>query len=74
LAPGAGRRRGGAGRRNRCGDCVSQPSEAEHSGSGQAIALGVILDGIPESLVIGLSPPGAGKAGLGLATRNRSSA
>ena len=57
----------GARHRNRCGECVGQPSEVEHSGSGQAIAVGVILDGIPESLVIGLSLPGAGKVGLGLA-------
>ncbi|GAA0256914.1 hypothetical protein [Haladaptatus pallidirubidus] len=41
--------------RNRCGECVEQPSEAEHEGSGLAIAVGAALDGIPESLVIGLS-------------------
>jgi ZIP family zinc transporter len=32
-----------------------QPSETEHSGSGMAIAIGALLDGIPESIVIGLS-------------------
>lgn len=32
-----------------------QPSEAEHQGSGVAIALGALLDGIPESIVIGTS-------------------
>ncbi|HKU89686.1 MAG TPA: hypothetical protein VJP84_07820 [Steroidobacteraceae bacterium] len=32
-----------------------QPSESEDSGSGAAIALGALLDGIPESIVIGLS-------------------
>jgi ZIP family zinc transporter len=32
-----------------------QPSEAEHRGSGLAIALGALLDGIPESIVIGTS-------------------
>lgn len=32
-----------------------QPSEAENSGSGLAIAAGALLDGIPESIVIGLS-------------------
>jgi zinc transporter, ZIP family len=32
-----------------------QPSEAEQQGSGAAIALGALLDGIPESIVIGLS-------------------
>jgi ZIP family zinc transporter len=32
-----------------------QPSEQEKSGSGTAIAVGALLDGIPESIVIGLS-------------------
>jgi ZIP family zinc transporter len=32
-----------------------QPSEHEDSGSGAAIAVGALLDGIPESIVIGLS-------------------
>lgn len=32
-----------------------QPSESEESGSGLAIAVGALLDGIPESIVIGLS-------------------
>ena len=32
-----------------------QPSEDEDSGSGLAIAVGALLDGIPESIVIGLS-------------------
>jgi ZIP family zinc transporter len=32
-----------------------QPSEDEHAGSGTAIAVGALLDGIPESMVIGLS-------------------
>ena len=56
----------GARHRNRCGTCVAQTSEAEHKGSGLAIALGTVLDGIPESLVIGLSLLGGGKIGLGL--------
>ncbi|MGH7467380.1 MAG: ZIP family metal transporter [Longimicrobiales bacterium] len=56
----------GARHRNRCGDCVEQPSEAEHKGSGKAIALGAILDGIPEALVIGLSLLGGEDSGIGL--------
>lgn len=56
----------GATHRNRCGDCVPQASEAEHKGSGRAIALGSVLDGIPESLVIGLSLGNGGRIGLGL--------
>lgn len=44
----------GAKHRNRCGDCVEQPKESEAPGSGLAIALGALLDGIPESLIVGL--------------------
>ncbi len=32
-----------------------QPSEKQHAGSGLSIALGALLDGVPESIVIGLS-------------------
>ena len=45
----------GAKHRNRCGGCVQQPKEHEAPGSGLAIAIGALLDGIPESLIIGLS-------------------
>lgn len=44
----------GARHRKRSQD--QQPSESEDSGSGMAIAVGALLDGIPESIVIGLSP------------------
>jgi ZIP family zinc transporter len=44
--------RQGAKHRKRSG---KQPSEEEHGGSGLAIAAGALLDGIPESIVIGLS-------------------
>ena len=43
----------GAKHRKRSGD--QQPSEKEDSGSGLAIAVGALLDGIPESIAIGLS-------------------
>lgn len=43
----------GAKHRKRSGE--KQPSEEETSGSGLAIAVGALLDGIPESIVIGLS-------------------
>ncbi|MFF6782825.1 ZIP family metal transporter [Streptomyces sp. NPDC012510] len=33
----------------------AQPSEEAHSGSGLALALGALLDGVPESAVIGVS-------------------
>ena len=45
--------RRGAKHRKRSGN--KQPSESQHEGSGLAIAAGALLDGIPESIVIGLS-------------------
>jgi ZIP family zinc transporter len=45
-------RRGAKHRKRSTG---KQPSESEHAGSGLAIALGALLDGIPESIVIGTS-------------------
>lgn len=45
--------RHGAKHRKRSGG--QQPSESENGGSGAAIAVGALLDGIPESIVIGLS-------------------
>lgn len=44
-----------ASNRKRCGACVSQPSEEESPGSGLGIAVGALIDGIPESMAIGLS-------------------
>ena len=41
--------------RKRCGECMSQPSEAEVPGSGASIALGTALDALPEALVLGVS-------------------
>lgn len=50
--------RGGAKHRKRSGS--RQPSEQEKPGSGTAIALGALLDGIPESVVLGLGLVTAG--------------
>ncbi|MEU4878537.1 ZIP family zinc transporter [Streptomyces sp. NPDC021608] len=49
--------RRGARHRKRSGHAgaQAQPSETEQSGSGTALALGALLDGVPESAVIGVS-------------------
>jgi ZIP family zinc transporter len=54
--------RRGARHRKRSGD--QQPSEEEQSGSGSAIAVGALLDGIPESVVLGLSLLGGNGIGV----------
>lgn len=51
LAANAVLARYGAHRRKRSDN---QPSEQEQAGSGMAIAVGALLDGIPESIVLGL--------------------
>lgn len=48
----------GARHRKRSAD--QQPSEDEQDGSGAAIAVGALLDGVPESVVLGLSLLGGG--------------
>ncbi|MFF9851490.1 ZIP family metal transporter [Streptomyces litmocidini] len=53
--------RRGAQHRKRSGQ--QQPSESEEPGSGNAIALGALLDGVPESVVIGTSLLGGGHLG-----------
>jgi ZIP family zinc transporter len=54
--------RTGARHRKRSGD--QQPSEAEQEGSGAAIAVGALLDGVPESVVLGLSLLGGSGVGV----------
>ncbi|WP_432086367.1 ZIP family metal transporter [Streptomyces sp. bgisy095] len=54
--------RRGARHRKRSGE--QQPSEDEAPGSGNAIALGALLDGVPESVVIGTSLLGGGHLGV----------
>lgn len=54
--------RQGARHRKRSGD--EQPSEEEQPGSGTAIAVGALLDGVPESVVLGLSLLGGGGVGV----------
>jgi ZIP family zinc transporter len=56
--------RRGARHRKRSGD--QQPSEQEQAGSGTAIAVGALLDGIPESVVLGVSLLGGGGVGVGV--------
>lgn len=52
----------GARHRKRSG--MQQPSEAEQGGSGTAIAVGALLDGVPESVVLGLSLLGGNGVGV----------
>jgi ZIP family zinc transporter len=54
----------GARHRKRSGD--QQPSESDQGGSGAAIAIGALLDGIPESVVLGLSLLGGKGVGVGV--------
>ena len=60
--------RRGAQHRKRCGECVEQPEEGQHPGSGMAIAAGTFLDGVPEGVVLGLSVLQQGAPGLGTVT------
>jgi ZIP family zinc transporter len=54
--------RRGARHRKRSGS--QQPSEEQQAGSGAAIAVGALLDGVPESVVLGMSLLGGTGVGL----------
>lgn len=56
--------RRGARHRKRSGHHRSQPSESQHAGSGLALALGALLDGVPESAVIGVGLTDGGAVSL----------
>jgi zinc transporter, ZIP family len=56
--------RRGARHRKRSQD--QQPSEEDQPGSGAAIAVGALLDGVPESVVLGLSLLSGGGVGVGV--------
>jgi ZIP family zinc transporter len=62
LAANAVLARRGAQHRKRSGD--QQPSEDEQEGSGAAIAVGALLDGVPESVVLGVGLLAGGAVSL----------
>jgi len=62
VAANVGLSRRGAARRKASGE--EQSSEQDQSGSGAAIAIGALLDGVPESVVLGLSLLGGGGVGV----------
>jgi ZIP family zinc transporter len=62
LVANAALARRGARHRKRSGS--QQPSEEQQSGSGTAIAVGALLDGVPESVVLGLGLLGGGAVSL----------
>jgi ZIP family zinc transporter len=65
VAANAALARRGAQHRKRSGD--QQPSQQE-TGSGTALALGALLDGVPESVVLGASLLGGGGIGAAVLT------
>jgi ZIP family zinc transporter len=46
--------RAGAHNRKRCGECVPQETERDKPGSGKAIAIGTVIDAVPEGLILGI--------------------
>lgn len=57
---------GKAKHRKRCGECMPQPSESNAPGSGLAIAIGTLMDAIPEAIVLGLETTRMAMPGAGL--------
>jgi zinc transporter, ZIP family len=47
--------RAGAKNRKRCGECTPQETERDRPGSGEAIAIGTIIDAVPEGMVLGIA-------------------
>jgi zinc transporter, ZIP family len=47
--------RSGARNRKRCGECKPQENERDRPGSGEAIAMGTVIDALPEGLVLGFA-------------------
>jgi zinc transporter, ZIP family len=45
----------GGAHRKRCGECVRQPGESGQPGSGRVIALGNVLDAVPQAVVLGIA-------------------
>jgi zinc transporter, ZIP family len=56
----------GAKHRKRCGECVQQATEKGTPGSGLAIAVGTLLDAVPEAAVLGLETTRIGAPGAAL--------
>lgn len=52
--------RRGAKDRKRCGGCVQQATESTHPGSGLAIAIGTVVDGAAEGIVLGIETARSG--------------
>ena len=47
--------RAGAQTRKRCGKCMPQENERDTPGSGKAIAIGTMIDALPEGLILGIA-------------------
>ena len=63
MAANAALARHGARHRKRSGN---QPSEQDQAGSGRAIAVGALIDGIPESIALGIGLLGGGSVSVSM--------